>query len=435
MKPNILYIHSHDTGRYVQPYGHAVRTPNIQRLAEEGVLFRQAFTTSPTCSPSRACLLTGEQPHSNGMLGLAHRGFALNDYSKHLLHTLRSCGYASALSGMQHIAHGPEPWKSIGYDRHLGETKEAEIKAAEFLRSKPEAPFFLDVGFSETHRPFPDDPGSNDPRYCLPPAPIPDSPETRLDMARFKRSAEILDAKIGHVLKALDDSGLAANTLVVCTTDHGVAFPRMKCNLEDSGTGVMLVMRGPGGFSGGNVVDAMIGQIDVFPTLCELLGIPAPGRLYGVSFMPLVDGRASSVRDSLLFEINYHASYEPMRAVRTSRWKYIRRYDPRRSPVFPNCDASLSKSLWLDGGWKGIAPDEEALYDLLFDPNEKSNLAPRPEFKERLGEMRSLLRKEMESCGDPLISGDIPLPLSAKLDPKDNMDPDQRGGFLEPGLR
>ncbi len=78
--PNILYLHSHDTGRYVQPYGHAIPTPNIQRLAEQGVLFRKAFCAAPTCSASRACLLTGQYAHSNGMLGLAHRGFSLRDY-------------------------------------------------------------------------------------------------------------------------------------------------------------------------------------------------------------------------------------------------------------------------------------------------------------------------------------------------------------------
>ena len=98
-RPNILYIHSHDTGRYVQPYGHAIPTPNIQRLAEQGVLFRKAFCAAPTCSPSRASLLTGQYAHCNGMLGLAHRGFSLYDYKQHLIHTLRKEGYKSALIG------------------------------------------------------------------------------------------------------------------------------------------------------------------------------------------------------------------------------------------------------------------------------------------------------------------------------------------------
>jgi len=91
-RPNIVYIHSHDSGRYLQPFGYAVPTPNLQGLAAEGVLFRQAYSAAPTCSPSRAALLTGQCPHRNGMLGLAHRGFALNDYRKHIIHTLSRAG-------------------------------------------------------------------------------------------------------------------------------------------------------------------------------------------------------------------------------------------------------------------------------------------------------------------------------------------------------
>src|ERR1700736_6312803 len=113
-RPNIIYIHSHDTGRYLEPYGHAVPAPYLARLARQGVLFRQAFNAGPTCSPSRASLLTGMCPHSNGMFGLAHRGFVLNDYKQHILHTLRPAGYYSALFGVQHIASKPA---TIGYDK------------------------------------------------------------------------------------------------------------------------------------------------------------------------------------------------------------------------------------------------------------------------------------------------------------------------------
>src|SRR6516164_6227832 len=95
--PNILYLHSHDSGRYLSPYGHAVPTPNLRRLAAEGVIFRRAFSAAPTCSPSRAALLTGQCPHQNGILGLAHRGFSMTDYRHHMLHTLRGAGYLSVL--------------------------------------------------------------------------------------------------------------------------------------------------------------------------------------------------------------------------------------------------------------------------------------------------------------------------------------------------
>ena len=116
--PNILYLHSHDTGRYLEPYGHAVPAPNLRRLAEGGVIFRQAYNAAPTCSPSRASLLTGQCPHRNGMLGLAHRGFALTDYRRHILHTLRPAGYTSVLAGLQHIADNKNVG-AIGFDHVL----------------------------------------------------------------------------------------------------------------------------------------------------------------------------------------------------------------------------------------------------------------------------------------------------------------------------
>src|SRR6266853_1527046 len=115
-RPNILYIHSHDTGRYVQPYGHAIETPSLQRLAEEGLLFRKAFCVAPTCSPSRASLLTGQYAHCSGMLGLAHRGFSLNDYKQHIIHTLRKAGYYAALIGEEHLS---KDRNAIGYDHVL----------------------------------------------------------------------------------------------------------------------------------------------------------------------------------------------------------------------------------------------------------------------------------------------------------------------------
>ena len=111
--PNIVLIVSHDTGRYLQPYGHQMITPNIQRLADQGLLFRHAFSAAPTCSPSRAALMTGRWPHCNGMLGLAHRGFALDDPGQHILHTLRDAGYFTAMVGEQHVSEDPE---DLGYD-------------------------------------------------------------------------------------------------------------------------------------------------------------------------------------------------------------------------------------------------------------------------------------------------------------------------------
>jgi arylsulfatase A-like enzyme len=410
-RPNILYIHSHDTGRYIQPYGHAVPTPNLQRLAEEGVLFRRNFCVNPTCSPSRAALLTGCYPHENGMTGLAHRGWKLNDYRQHLLHTLRPAGYTSALAGVQHIASDRSV---IGYDRDLG--NDGCAGAIAFLESAPRPPFFLDVGFEETHRAFP---AADDGRYCLPPAPLPDTPETRLDMARYKASARILDEKMGKVFAALERAGLADNTLVIGTTDHGIAFPRMKCNLEDSGIGTFLILRLPGVFAGGRVVDAMTSHLDIFPTVCELAGVTKPAWLRGRSLM----GMTGEIHDELFFEINYHAAYEPLRAVRTNRWKYIRRYDRRQHPVLANCDDSESKSVWLAQGWAEKPVFEEALYDLCFDPNEMRNIVGAAAAQPILEALRGKLEAWMSETHDPLLHGSVPAPVGAKVNHPDDLSP------------
>ncbi len=426
-KPNILYIHSHDTGRYIQPHGHSVATPCIQKLAEEGILFRQNFCVNPTCSPSRAALLTGCYPHENGMIGLAHRGFGLNDYRQHIIHSLRHAGYVSALSGIQHIAHGENAHEIIGYDHCLTSNRaEAHTKAIEFLDNVPTKPFFLSVGFLETHRKFPLEHRQDDARYCMPPVPLPDTPQTREDMARFKESARIFDTKVGMVLDALARNGLSETTLVICTTDHGIAFPRMKCNLEDSGIGTMLIMRGPGGFRGGKVIDAMTSHLDVFPTLCDLLHLEPPQWLRGTSLMPLIQGETDEVHDSLYFEVNYHAAYEPIRAVRTKRWKYIRRFDKRSIPVLPNCDDGESKTLWLDNGWRQKPVQEESLFDLIFDPNEMNNLAPETTSQTVLQDMRDRLAEWMKTTDDPLLRGNIPLPNGAVINDPDQLSPNEK---------
>lgn len=423
-RPNILYIHSHDTGRYVQPYGHAVSTPNIQRLAEDGVLFRQAFCANPTCSPSRASLLTGKWAHSCGMLGLVNRGFSMSDYSQHIVHTLRDgADYHSVLGGLQHVA--PD-LAQIGYDRILeGERSPEKIvsRTVDFLKDAPSQPFFLDVGFFMTHREFPEPGPDGDPRYCLPPAPIPDTPENRYDMAAYKASARILDNSIGAVLDALDENGLAENTLVICTTDHGLAFPSMKCNLTDHGIGVMLIMRGPGGFTGGKVCDAMVSHIDVLPTICDLLDIAVPGEVQGSSMMPLIRGEMESIHEEIFAEVNYHAAYEPQRAVRTQRWKYIRRYSDRQKPVLPNCDGGPTKDVWMQHGWQDQYVAPEQLYDLIFDPNETHNLVNDSVVAAVFDDMRHRLDRWMDETEDPLLRGPIPPDPGAQLNDPASVSP------------
>lgn len=415
-RPNLIYLHSHDTGRYLSPYGHAVQTPNLHRLAEDGVLFRQAFAAAPTCSPSRAALLTGQAPHNSGMMGLAHRGWRLNDPSQHLVHTLKGAGYHTALVGVQHLASEPGGAERLGYDEAVqtGGNHPAELAAAaeQFLVQPRTQPFFLDLGFVETHL-LPGGASSfghaaGDPRYVRPPAPLPDTAATRQDMADFGVAVSLLDDACGRVLRALVAHGLAENTLLICTTDHGLPFPGMKGTLSDHGLGVALIVRGPG-FRGGRVVSPMVSQLDLFPTLCELLALPAPGWLQGRSLLPLLHGE-TALHDVLFAETTHHVAYEPQRAARTERYKYIRQFSARGKAVPSNTDDSVSKDVWLGCGWLERTVPEEQLFDLFFDPHEAHNVAAEPGYEAVLMELRGQLRAWMERTADPLLSGDVPVP-------------------------
>jgi N-sulfoglucosamine sulfohydrolase len=408
--PNILYIHTHDCGRWVQPYGFNVPTPNIQRLAEGGTLFRRMHCAAPTCSPSRAAMLTGMNAHSSGMTGLAHRGFSLNNYDQHLIHTLGDAGYYSALSGTQHVASDSTV---IGYDEIL-EDGSIEEKAARFLSNPPSQPFFLSVGFGVTHRAYPEPEEQEDERYVIPPPIFPDTPETRHDFATYQAAARILDDQMGHVFSALEKNTAARNTIVVCTTDHGIAWPGMKCTLRDHGIGVMFIMKGPG-IEAGHVSDALLSQIDLFPTLCDMIGIDRPDWLEGNSFLPIIDGEQDEVNDEIFADVTFHAAYEPQRCIRTNRWKYIRRWGPVEHPVMSNCDASLTKDLWMKHGWKGQHTPREELYDLVFDPQEVNNVADRPENTEVMDDLRARLDSWMERTDDPMLSGNADPPKGAQI--------------------
>ncbi len=433
---NIIYLHSHDTGRYLQPYGHAVPAPNLQRLAEEGVLFRKAFNAAPTCSPSRACLLTGQNAHGCGQLGLANRDFFLQHPERHLANFLRGHGYRTALCGFQHLVLDT---RTLGYEwiaevnpPGSGSARGTTAAAVEFINQAHDRPFFLTVGYFETHREFPEPTEEEDERYTLPPAPLPDTPQTRYDMASYKRMAKILDDQVGAVLEALEQAGLAEDTLFIYTTDHGLAFPAMKCTLTDHGMGVALIVRGPHGFGGGKVVDGMISQIDIYPTLCELLGVEPPEWLEGRSVLPLVAGTADEINEEIFAEVTYHAAYEPKRAVRTQRWKYIRRFDRWPTTTLPNIDDGPSKQYLLENGLAGRTVHQEALYDLVYDPNEACNLVNDPAYAEPLAEMRRRLWSWMERTDDPLLRGPVPAAEGSYVDSADETNPDaERAAVLQ----
>jgi N-sulfoglucosamine sulfohydrolase len=426
---NVVYLHSHDTGRYVQPYGYPVPTPNIQHLADQGVLFRQAFAAAPVCSGSRAALLTGQSTHATGMLGLAHRGYRLTHPERHIVHVLRRGGYWSGLIGEQHVSADPG---DLGYD-HVADIDSTEVRyvapaAVELIaaRATQPEPFFLSVGFFETHREYFEPTSLRDSLYSRAPDNIVDVAATRRDMASFRASARSLDQGVGAVLNALDEHGLVDDTLVILTTDHGLAFPDAKATLYDRGIGVMLIVRGPGGISGGRVIDAMVSHLDLFPTICELAGLELPDWLEGTSMLPLVRGEVERLHDELFAEVTYHAAYEPQRGIRTDRYKYVRRFDETHTGrVLANVDDGPTKDFLVAGGWGEQTLPAKALFDLRLDPGEAVNRIDDPALSQVAADLELRLHDWMVRTEDPLLQGPVPPTEGAVYNRVDQRSPSE----------
>lgn len=440
--PNIVYLHAHDAGRHLCCYGHQVPTPALTRFSEEATVYRAFHCVAPTCSPSRAALLTGETPHSCGVLGLAHLGFSLRQGEKHLSRFLASHGYHTALCGVQHEFEGHEVasiYESVISPAEIemvpGESeKDTKIKSRDrkvaratsnFLRTYTDPrPLFLSCGFFLPHHPLPSGAEDFPPSHLQPFALMPDNPATRQDMADFASGLETMDSGVGEVLQALAASGMRGETILFFTSDHGPPFPGMKCNLTDHGTAVAFILDYPGNLLRGGAIDALVSQLDVFPTLCELAGLPTPDRLQGKSLRSLQDGSQSALHEVIFGEINFHATFEPQRSVRTVSHKLIRRYSRRLLPCLSNIDDSRSKS-FLVSQTRFAEKEREGieLYDLILDPQEACNVAGDPAYAAIRQDLEQRLDRWMEETDDPLLSNSLSVPAGAKAKPLDSPSP------------
>lgn len=427
MRPNILVVITHDTGRHLGVYDRGVATPNLERLAQQGVVFDHAFCAAPQCSPSRASLLTGQVPHSHGLIGLTHRGFRLRpeSYERTLPAVLARAGYATLLFGFQHEA--PDP-RQLGYQsvapvdpvgRHRSRVVTPSVVS--FLESRPSEPFFAMVGFSETHRPFELTATPLD--SVRVPAYLPDVPIIRRDVADLNEQVRHVDDAIGLIDRALDRSGLAARTLFIFTTDHGIAFPGAKGSLFDPGLEISLVARGPDGFSGGRRLPGLVSNVDLYATILDLCGVALPTGTHGISQLAVVRGERESLRDEIFSELTYHASYDPMRGIRTRRYNYIRSFADRPYSFPPHVDDSPTKDYLRGQGYFERRRPPELLFDLDFDPFERSNLVGDPGHQHILASLRARLDDWLASTDDPLLLGDVPPPPGAVVTPIDSYSP------------
>ncbi len=418
--PNILLVITHDTGRHLGCYGRGVDTTNLDALAEAGVNFTNAFCTAPQCSPSRASILTGLMPHRHGLIGLAHRGFRLREDVALLPKLLSQAGYSTHLFGLQHETQRDKV-RNLGYQNvHRPDTLSC-LKVTplllDFLSSEPSQPFFASVGFFEAHRPFPKLTQATL-KVKVPPF-LPDEPEVNHDIAELNESVRRVDESVGQIVSALKKHKLWDNTLLIFTTDHGIAFPGAKATLFDPGIEVALLMHGPDEFNGGKVIEGMVSNADLMPTLCEIVGIEPPENIDGKSLLPLVQGKVNKLHEQIFVELTYHAAYDPMRGIRTERFKYIRSFAERPFWLPPNVDEGLTKDWYRKNRpevFKTPRP-KEMLFDLQTDPMERRNLADDPQYAAVLDEMRQKLEQWIKETDDPIRLGHVRPPEGAKVTP------------------
>ena len=434
---NFVYINTHDTGRMIQPYGYSVNTEALQQLAEEGTLFTHAYCCSPTCSPSRAAMLTGTTPHENGMLGLAQRGFSLVEPKQHLANYLASKGYQTALSGIQHevswyLDIEEDLLHQLGYQEvltvpskkyqkeelHLWD-KENVKAAVDWLKQVDQSkPFMLSYGLHSTHRPYPVEIAENiDERYVKPTFPFDSVVENRHDQAQFMTTAQYADQNIAYLIESLKELGLYENTVILFTTDHGLALPFHKCTLKDDGIGVSLILRHPK-LGQGRVVDQLVSHIDVFSTVCDCLGLEIPAYVEGISFLKTLEEDVAT-REEIYAEVNFHTSYEPMRCVRTKRYKYIQYFDSSWQYYnLSNMDEALPKDFLLENGLQEKKKPMEALYDCYYDSNEMNNLIDDPTMGVIKQELKDKLHQHMLETNDPLLKGELEIKPTYKVNKK-----------------
>ncbi len=419
-RPNFVFLISDDQsysgmGCNGNP---AVHTPNIDRLAREGLRFERCFAASPSCSPSRSAILTGESPHETGTSRFRS---PMPAAQKTILEYLKPASYYTA--AFKKVHQGTEFWSRWDF-------KGLHKPIRSFFEARPkDRPFYLHIGYHDPHRPYL--PGERypekNPRSSINvPGFLPDTPGVRKDIAHYYEAIERLDVNVGKLLKLLDENDLVENTLVIFTSDQGMSFAGAKGTLYDSGLHVPMIARWPGKIKPGRVSSDLVSLIDLAPTWLEAAGLRVPRVMDGKSFLPLLLGRHFQPREAIYAERNFHTHLDLIRCVRTNRYKLIQNYMPEipylplsdigRSPSWHSIEhlaheGKLSPALYQR--YFGRPRPHEEFYDLQSDPDELENLAGDPKYKTELLHLQELLSRWMIKTHDflppPLQMPDLDL--------------------------
>ncbi|MFT4127566.1 MAG: sulfatase [Gordonia sp. (in: high G+C Gram-positive bacteria)] len=413
---NVILIHWHDLGRHLACYGaDGVVSPHLDRLAAAGIRFADAHATAPLCSPARGSLFTGQYPHRNGLVGLAHHGFAYRPGVRTLPAILGESGYHTVLFGMQHESTDPT---GIGFDTVDVSESRCDYVVAEsaaWLRhhqaSGDGRPFLLTAGFFETHRPYPaDEYPPADTADIEVPGFLPDTADVRDDLAGLHASITKADAAVGRLLDTVAELGLEENTWIVFVTDHGLAFPRAKSTLYAEGTGIALIIAPPAArMVRPHVYEDLFSGVDLTPTLLDLLGVALPADVDGDSHATellaagVTNGAGPQpVRTEVFTEKSYHDAYDPIRAVRTKAYSYIENYADRPALLLPLDIADSPSARSLDAASTSADRPHAELYDLSSDPHERNNLIGDPDHEEVRADLAGRLARWRAATGDVL---------------------------------
>lgn len=424
-RPNILLMIAEDMSwKDWGVYGNGfVNTPNIDRVAKQGVRFTNAYCNSPVCHPSRSTLLTGQDIWR--LRDAAVFGGTLHSTIPTYPSMLRDAGYEVAFSGK---GWGPGHQKPGGWT--IPPTgRKGEVAEIVATAKKGKQPFCFWLGSRQGHREFEYQPdGRALDAIELPPY-VPDTAEVRKDYAGYYQEIEDFDAEVGKVLALLEESGQADNTILILTADHGQPWPRGKGSLYDLGTRVPLIVHWPDRIKPGWVVDDFINLTDLAPTFLEASGLNVPEEMTGKSLMPILEseknGRIEKMRNRTHFGLEAHHSEGPFgrwlgymsgRAIRTETHLYIRNYLREGHPGWRPLQAGpISEILQEKMATEEVAKKhfqlcfghrpEEELYDIKTDPHQVHNLAGDPKLAEFNATLSKQLSEYMKSTDDPRAAG------------------------------
>ena len=463
-RPNILFAIADDQSfPYASAYGdYGVKTPSFDKVAEQGVLFTNAFVAAPQCSPSRAAILTGKNIWQLEEAG-THSSYFPKKFTV-FTDLLEEVGYSIGFTGKP---WGPGNWEDAGWSRNpvgpeFNMHKLDAVPATgihkvdyfenfkEFYSQKTEnAPFFFWYGGHEPHRDYEDGSGIKAGMKlssAVVPKFLPETDLVKSDMLDYAFEIEWFDAQLGKMLRFLDEKGELENTIIVVTADNGMPFPSAKANLQEYGTHVPLAICWPKKVKGNRIVSDLVGMIDLAPTFLEITGIKSPQKMTGKSLTKILFSGEQGIIDperKYVFtgrERHTHARPDnlgyPARAVRTTEYLYVLNFKPDRWPAGdpapeeannPSADAGLKKLLpgyhdVDDSPTKQFLIDEknswpkyfdlayskrpaEQLYDIKKDPDCVTNLADNPELQEVKNELNKILMEELKKEGDPRVLG------------------------------